>query len=77
MVNEPTRSEVEAAKRVRDAVLHEMNLIGLEGASVRAVLAGASTAISDVIAAKAGPDRIVPWFEGEADRYRQLQRGEG
>lgn len=67
------KAQEAAAERVHHAVLHEMNLAGMEGASVQAVLAGAAIAIADVITAKAGSERVAPWFEGQAALVRRLQ----
>lgn len=72
---EPSPQQLAAADRVHKALLHEMNLAGMEGASVEAVLSGAGLAIADVITAKAGSERVAPWFEGQAALVRRLQSG--
>ena len=74
-MTEITKEQKAAAAKVHFAVLHEMNLAGIEGASVAAILAGAGTAIADVITAKGGSERVAPWFEAQAPMLRKLEQG--
>ena len=75
MMRKTDKVQEDHATRVHHAVLTEMNLAGSEGASVEAVLVGTALAISDVITAKVGSERVAAWFAGQAKLVRSLQQG--
>ncbi len=73
MPHEITPLDEAQAKRAHEAICNEMNALGREGVSIAAILAGAGSAISDLITTQRNADAVEAWFRGNADLVKSLR----
>ena len=72
---EPTDEQVAMTKRVETALCNEMNLLSREGIPVACILTGLGITIADLLTCQSGPESVAPWFEGQGQMIRDMQRG--
>ena len=70
----PTPEQQARCERVQQALCNELNLQAREGATPIELLAGAGSAVADLITCTAGPEHVAQWFERQAELVRELQK---
>lgn len=63
---EPTADEARLAERVQHELIDAMNLLGREGIDPRIILAGAGSAVADLVASRFGMHAVPRWFATQA-----------
>lgn len=70
----PSKEQQDRCERVQAALIAELNLAEREGAQPAELLTALAAAAADAVTCIAGPEKVAPWFEKQAETVRQLQR---
>ncbi len=72
---DPTPEQEAHAAIVAHDIVEIVNRLIREGIDPRVVIAGLGSATADTLTCVFGPTSVAPWFEGQGEMVRRLQRG--
>jgi hypothetical protein len=72
----PSPRQCANARRVQEAILHEVNLLSNEGIGPHELVAGLGSALADVIGTSWGDPMVAHWFAEQAQMLERWSAGD-